>query len=97
MAININNLQNTPIKQKIDQPAQVKQQANQDWSYCPNGRQGYVQQRGGVSQPGEQEKPLDLDQILGLHLWYDDPRRSPDVIDEQLSMFELDGGNDGLI
>jgi negative regulator of flagellin synthesis FlgM len=30
MAININNLQNTPIKQKIDQQAQVKQQANQN-------------------------------------------------------------------
>jgi len=75
----------------------VKQQANQEWQYCSNGRQGYAQQRGGATQPGQQEQPLDLDQILGLHLWYDDPRRSPDVIDEQLSMFELDGGNDGLI
>jgi monoamine oxidase len=75
----------------------VKQQTNKDWHYCPSGRQGFAKQRGGAGQPGQQEKPLDLDQILGLHLWYDDPRRSPDVIDEQLSMFELEGGNDGLI
>jgi negative regulator of flagellin synthesis FlgM len=30
MAININNLQNTPIKQTIDQQSKVKQQANQN-------------------------------------------------------------------
>lgn len=40
---------------------------------------------------------MELEQILGLRLWYDDPRRSPDVIDEQLTMFEIEGGNDGLV
>ena len=67
------------------------------WQYRAGGRQGYARPRGAAGEPGETERPLTLEQILGLRLWYDDPRRSPDVIDEQLSMFELEGGNDGLI
>ena len=75
----------------------VERDNNGQWNYNTSGRSGYSKERGGGSEPGESEKPLSLEQILGLRLWYDDPRRSPDVIDEQLSMFELEGGNDALV
>ncbi|MAR07829.1 MAG: monoamine oxidase [Cyanobium sp. NAT70] len=75
----------------------VHKNASGEWQYRAGGRQGYEHSRGGIDSPGVVKQPLTLDQILGLRLWYDDPRRSPDVIDEQLSMFELEGGNDGLI
>lgn len=65
--------------------------------YRPDGRQGFRQGRGGRHQPGVAEDPLSLEQILRLGLWLDDPRRSPDVIDEQIAMFEIEGGNDGLV
>lgn len=76
---------------------EVDQDRNGEWKYHPSGRSGYSIGRGGAKDHGMQEKPITLEQILGLRLWYDDPRRSPDVIDEQLSMFELEGGNDGLV
>ena len=75
----------------------VHEGTDTEWNYCAKGRQGFSKARGGPNEQGEQEQPLTLEQILGLRLWYDDPRRSPDVIDEQLSMFELEGGNDGLV
>lgn len=65
--------------------------------YRASGRQGYAVPRGGPDEPGTPQSALSLEQILGLRLWLEDPRRSPDVIDEQVSMFELEGGNDGLV
>ena len=76
---------------------EVNQQGNGDWRYRASGRAGYKKQRGDAESQGVPERPLSLEQLLGLRLWYDDPRRSPDVIDEQLSMFELGGGNDALV
>ena len=76
---------------------EVTEQEDGEWRYQSSGRAGYQQQRGGAEDQGVPEKPLSLEQLLGLRLWYDDPRRSPDVIDEQLSMFELEGGNDALV
>jgi len=87
----------TALKHWLRDNCNVGQNEAGEWRYQAGGRQGFARPRGAASEPGEPEHPLDLDQILGLHLWYDDPRRSPDVIDEQLSMFELEGGNDGLI
>ncbi|MBE9171673.1 FAD-dependent oxidoreductase [Cyanobium sp. LEGE 06143] len=65
--------------------------------YQPDGRQGFRQPRGGADQPGTPHDPLSLEQILRLGLWQDDPRRSPDVLDEQVAMMEIEGGNDGLV
>ncbi|WP_342596606.1 FAD-dependent oxidoreductase [Cyanobacterium aponinum UTEX 3222] len=66
-------------------------------NYQEDGKNGYQLIRGGRHDKGKSCPALELEQILGLRLWYDDPRRSPDVIDEQLTMFEIEGGNDGLV
>ena len=65
--------------------------------YQGSGRQGYAAYRGDRNHPGRTIQLLSLEQILSLRLWYDDPRRSPDTIDEQISMFELENGNDSLV
>lgn len=65
--------------------------------YRASGRQGYAKPRGGPAEPGTPQPTLSLEQILGLRLWLEDPHRGPDVIDEQMSMFELEGGTDGLV
>ena len=96
---------NSPVSPELEQGLQdwlhdqfdVFKTTQGDWQYRAGGKQGFVIPRGAASEPGQAERPLTLEQILGLRLWYDDPRRSPDVIDEQLSMFELEGGNDALI